>query len=42
MEEKLTMKEFTDDIYLVLKKGIQYDEREAWEQIKIAFVEKLG
>jgi len=34
MEEKMAMKEFTDDVFLILKKGVQYDNAEAWKMIK--------
>ena len=41
MEEKILMKEFTDDVYLILKKGVRYDDREAWEMVRKAFIEKI-
>ena len=41
MEEKILMKEFTDDVYLILKKGVQYDEREAWEMVRGKLLERL-
>jgi predicted nucleotidyltransferase component of viral defense system len=41
MEEKMVMKEFTDDIYLILKKGLQYDDREAWEMVRKKLVERI-
>jgi predicted nucleotidyltransferase component of viral defense system len=41
MEEKMAMKEFTDDVYLILKKGVQYDNGEAWEMVKKELVDKL-
>jgi predicted nucleotidyltransferase component of viral defense system len=41
MEEKIAMKEFTDDIYLILKKGIQYDDKEAWELVRRELVERI-
>ena len=41
MEEKIVMKEFTDDVYLILKKGVQYDDREAWEMVRKELVEKI-
>jgi predicted nucleotidyltransferase component of viral defense system len=34
MEEKIAMKEFTDDIYLILKKEVAYDDRKAWELVR--------
>jgi predicted nucleotidyltransferase component of viral defense system len=42
MEEKITMKEFTDDIHLILKKGVQYDEKEAWESVRKKLIEKIS
>jgi predicted nucleotidyltransferase component of viral defense system len=41
MEEKIMMKEFTDDVYLILKKGVQYADREAWEVVKNKLVKKI-
>jgi predicted nucleotidyltransferase component of viral defense system len=41
MEEKIMMKEFTDDIYLILKKGVQHDEKEAWDMVKKALIERI-
>jgi len=41
MEEKIVMKEFTDDVYLILKKGIKYDDKEAWRLARKELVEKL-
>jgi hypothetical protein len=41
MEEKIAMKEFTDDIHLILKKGVEYDDREAWEMVRKELVEKI-
>ena len=41
MEEKIVMKEFTDDIHLILKKGVQYDNMMAWELIKKELIEKI-
>ena len=40
MEEKMAMKDFTDDVFLILKKGIQYDNEAAWELVRIELVEK--
>jgi predicted nucleotidyltransferase component of viral defense system len=39
MEEKIMMKEFLDDVHLILKKGIQYDDREAWKMVRKALIE---
>ncbi|KAA6312019.1 hypothetical protein EZS27_036975, partial [termite gut metagenome] len=41
MEEKLTDKEFTEDIYVVLRPDVEYDNREAWELVKRELVEKI-
>jgi predicted nucleotidyltransferase component of viral defense system len=41
MEEKIVMKEFTDDIHLILKKGVQYDEKEAWESVMQKLIRKI-
>ena len=41
MEEKMTMKEFTDDVYIILKKGVQYNDGEAWEMVRKALIERL-
>jgi predicted nucleotidyltransferase component of viral defense system len=41
MEEKTGMKEFTDDVHLILKKGVQYDDREAWKLIRKELIEKM-
>jgi len=41
MEEKIAMKEFTDDVFLILKKGIQYDNEVAWELVRKELVEKI-
>jgi predicted nucleotidyltransferase component of viral defense system len=41
MEEKILMKEFTEDVFLILKKGIRYDDREAWELVKEEIIGKI-
>ena len=41
MEEKILMKEFTDDVYLILKKGVRYDDGEAWEMVRKELVVKI-
>ena len=41
MEEKMMMKEFTDDVYLILKKGVRYDDREAWAIVKKELIGKI-
>lgn len=41
MEEKMNDNEFLDDIYAILKQGIEYDNGKAWEVVKKEFVEKI-
>jgi predicted nucleotidyltransferase component of viral defense system len=41
MEEKIITKEFIDDIYGILKKGVEYDNAVAWEMIRKELVEKI-
>jgi predicted nucleotidyltransferase component of viral defense system len=41
MNEKMTDKEFMDDIRLVLKQGIEYDDEVAWELVRKELVEKI-
>jgi predicted nucleotidyltransferase component of viral defense system len=41
MEEKIAMKEFTDDVHLILKKGVQYDDEEAFEVTRKELIERL-
>ena len=41
MEEKIVIKEYTDDVYLILKKGARYDDGEALEMVRKAFIEKI-
>jgi len=41
MEEKILMQEFTDDVFLILKKGVQYDVREAWEVVREELIGKM-
>ena len=41
MEEKILMKEFTDDVFLILKKGVRYDDKEAWELVMDNIIKKL-
>jgi predicted nucleotidyltransferase component of viral defense system len=42
MEEKIISKEFTDDIHLVLKEGVKYDDMVAWELVRRELVEKIA
>ena len=41
MEEKILLKEFTDDIYGVLKKNAEYNSQTAWNLIKSNIIEKI-
>jgi predicted nucleotidyltransferase component of viral defense system len=41
MEEKIVDKEFTDDIHIILKQGVGYDNRNAWELVKKELIENL-
>jgi len=41
MNEKMTDKEFIEDIRLVLKKGVEYDNEAAWELVRRELVEKI-
>jgi hypothetical protein len=42
MEEKMTDKEFLDDIYIILKQGVEYDNERAWEVVKKDLIEKIN
>jgi len=41
MNEKLTDKDFREDIYLLLKQGISYDIENAWELVRKELIEKI-
>jgi Uncharacterized conserved protein len=41
MEEKMNSKEFLDDIYIILKHGIVYDNKIAWEAIRKKLIDKI-
>jgi predicted nucleotidyltransferase component of viral defense system len=41
MNEKMSDKEFLEDIRLVLKQGIEYDNEAAWELVRKELVEKI-
>jgi predicted nucleotidyltransferase component of viral defense system len=41
MEEKIVMKEFTDDIHLILKKEVEYDDVKAWELVKNVLIDRI-
>jgi predicted nucleotidyltransferase component of viral defense system len=41
MNEKMTDKEFVEDIRMVLKRGIEYDNEVAWELVNRELVEKI-
>lgn len=41
MEEKIIDKEFTDDIHIILRQGVEYDNGKAWKMVRERLVEKL-
>jgi predicted nucleotidyltransferase component of viral defense system len=41
MTEKLSDKDFREDIYLLLKRGVSYDIEMAWELVREELIEKL-
>jgi predicted nucleotidyltransferase component of viral defense system len=41
MNEKMTDKDFCEDIYLLLRKGVEYDIEIAWELVKKELVERI-
>ena len=41
MNEKMTDREFINDIRLVLKQGVEYDNEAAWELVRKELVEKI-
>ncbi|MFV0598442.1 MAG: nucleotidyl transferase AbiEii/AbiGii toxin family protein, partial [Bacteroidales bacterium] len=41
IEEKITDKEFLDDIYIILKQGVEYDNVEAGVVIRDVLIKKL-
>jgi hypothetical protein len=41
MSEKLTDRDFTEDIRLVLKQGVEYDNGVAWELVKEKLINKI-
>ncbi len=41
MEEKLTDKEFLNDIHIILKPSIEYNNNRAWEMVKKELIEKI-
>ncbi len=41
MEEKMTDREFLEDIHIILKPDVEYNNDEAWEMIRKEVVEKL-
>ena len=41
MNEKMMDKEFNDDIRLVLKQGVEFDNEKAWEMVRRELVEKI-
>ena len=41
MEEKMTDREFLEDIHIILKPGVEYDNDEAWETVRKEIIEKV-
>jgi len=41
MNEKMMDKEFNEDIRLVLKQGVEFDNEAAWEVVRRELVEKI-
>lgn len=41
MEEKMTDREFLEDIHIVLKPGVEYDNEKAWEEVNKGIIEKI-
>lgn len=41
MEEKMIDKEFLDDIFIILKQSVEYDNKRAWDKIKVNLIEKI-
>ncbi|GHU71531.1 hypothetical protein FACS189413_13360 [Bacteroidia bacterium] len=41
MEEKITMREFIEDIFLILNSDVDYNHETAWESVKNQLVETI-
>lgn len=41
MEEKMADKDFTNDIYSILKPSVEYDNQKAWEIVRTELIEKI-
>lgn len=41
IEEKMKDKEFLDDIFIILKQSVEYDNKRAWNMIKVNLIEKI-
>ena len=41
MEEKMIDKEFLDNIFIILKQDVEYDNKRSWYNIKVNLVEKI-
>lgn len=41
IEEKMTDKEFLDDFFIILKQSVVYDNKRAWNMIKVNLIEKI-
>jgi hypothetical protein len=41
MEEKITDKGLLDDIYIILKQGVEYNNEKAWGIVRNELIEKI-
>jgi len=41
MEEKLLDREFMEEIHAILRPGVEYDNKKAWEMVKNRLIEVL-
>lgn len=41
MEEKIIDKEFLEDVHIVLKPGVEYENEKAWEMVRKEIIEKI-
>lgn len=41
MEEKMTDREFLEDIHIILKPDVKYDNEKAWEEVNKGIIEKI-
>jgi predicted nucleotidyltransferase component of viral defense system len=42
MEEKITDKEFLDDIHIILKQGVEYNNEKAWDVVKKGIIKQIS